>query len=180
MGLDHPYSKHDLCAEEKIHELRRRARHQSKTLRVLEKNATWWGGFESTYPPSHLGHVAAADHPVYRPFVRRHRGRCPRLAAGDNQGRAGQLYEEELGSCAARLRAANAIAIAVASNYTRSIQKRRMARPSGSKKISSSKVPPHFSTTRAEAAFSGSQVMSRRSMPMPRARSMMCSSKRVA
>ena len=70
MGLDYPYSKHDIPAEEEIHELKRRAKHHSKKMRVLEKNAdaTWCGGSGSKYPPSNLDHVVAADHLSFRQF----------------------------------------------------------------------------------------------------------------
>ena len=45
MGMDYPYAQHDITAESEIGELARRARHHTKHMRVLEKNApfTWWG-----------------------------------------------------------------------------------------------------------------------------------------
>ncbi|MCP4288366.1 MAG: hypothetical protein GY792_28730, partial [Gammaproteobacteria bacterium] len=49
MGMDYPYTQHDITAQAEIDELKRRARHYTKKMRVLGKNEpfTWWGGSSS-------------------------------------------------------------------------------------------------------------------------------------
>ncbi len=62
MGLDYPYKKHDIAGTDEVKEIARLARYRN--MRVLTKNAmhTWWNGSRSTYKPSNLDHVVAADH----------------------------------------------------------------------------------------------------------------------
>ncbi|MFH1942498.1 MAG: hypothetical protein ABIL68_10375 [bacterium] len=64
MGMDYPYVEHDISAEAEIAELKRRARHHTKKMRVLEKNYphTWWAGSNSEHGPGNLDHAVAADH----------------------------------------------------------------------------------------------------------------------
>lgn len=70
MGLDYPYTQHDISAEMEINELKRRARHYTKKMMVLEKSEenTWWGGSTSKLGPSNLDHVVAADHLMFKDF----------------------------------------------------------------------------------------------------------------
>jgi len=70
MGMDYPYAQHDITAESEIGELARRARHHTKHMRVLEKNApfTWWGGSASRLRPGNLDHVVAAEHLRFTDF----------------------------------------------------------------------------------------------------------------
>ena len=62
MGLDYPYKEHDIPAAAEIKELERRTKYRQ--MRILTKTApfTWSNGSKSTYPPSNLDHVVAADH----------------------------------------------------------------------------------------------------------------------
>ncbi len=71
MGMDYPYIQHDITAQAEIEELKRRARHYTKKMRVLEKNEpfTWWGGSSSRYEPSNLDHVVAAEHLQFKGFT---------------------------------------------------------------------------------------------------------------
>lgn len=71
MGLDYPYTDHDISAQQEIDELARRARHYTKQMKVLEKNEpnTFFNGTQSSYPPSNLDHVVAADHLNFKAFA---------------------------------------------------------------------------------------------------------------
>ena len=70
MGMDYPYVQHDISADAEIGELKRRARHHSKKMKLLDKSEpfTWWGGSTSQYGPSNLDHVVAADHLKFEKF----------------------------------------------------------------------------------------------------------------
>ncbi|MFQ5964787.1 MAG: endonuclease/exonuclease/phosphatase family protein [Candidatus Scalinduaceae bacterium] len=70
MGMDYPYTQHDISADAEINELKRRARHHSKMMRVLDKTEpyTWWGGSGSKHGPSSLDHVVVADHLEFKNF----------------------------------------------------------------------------------------------------------------
>lgn len=70
MGLDYPYSDHDITSADEIRELKRRATHHSKKMRVLEKTTeeTFFNGSSSTLPKTALDHVVAAEHLQFKSF----------------------------------------------------------------------------------------------------------------
>jgi hypothetical protein len=70
MGLDYPYTDHDISSDQEINELKRRAAHHSKKMRVLEKSHeySFYNGSKSRLPKSNLDHVVAADHLRFKPF----------------------------------------------------------------------------------------------------------------
>ena len=70
MGLDYPFTQHDISSGDEIGELKRRAKHHTKHMRVLEKNEpfTFFNGSNSSIGPSDLDHVVAADHLQFKRF----------------------------------------------------------------------------------------------------------------
>ena len=70
MGLDYPYAGHDISAADELNELRRRARHPSKKMRLLNKTHefTFSNGTDSAYPDANLDHVVSADHLQFKAF----------------------------------------------------------------------------------------------------------------
>lgn len=70
MGLDYPYFDHDISPQHEIDELKRRAAHHSKKMRVLEKShdATFYNGSSSPLPKTDLDHVIAAEHLQFKSF----------------------------------------------------------------------------------------------------------------
>ena len=62
MGLDYPYSQHDISADDEIKELDRRAKY--RRMRRLTSSApySWWNGSDKYKPGGKLDHVYAADH----------------------------------------------------------------------------------------------------------------------
>jgi hypothetical protein len=70
MGLDYPYTTHDIDSEDEIHELCRRASHYTKDMRVLTKNQphTWLPNPGSRFKPLDLDHVVAASHLTFTDF----------------------------------------------------------------------------------------------------------------
>ena len=59
MGLDYPYTTHDIDSEEELRELCRRASHHTKDMRVLTKNQphTWLPNQGSRLEPLDLDHA---------------------------------------------------------------------------------------------------------------------------
>lgn len=68
MGLDYPYTAHDISAMEEIKELKRRSGYRD--MLVLEKTAeyTWWNGVGSDLPKGDFDHVVAAEHLQFKLF----------------------------------------------------------------------------------------------------------------
>ena len=70
MGLNYKGSQHDIPGPDEIAELARRAGLASNRMKLLGKNApaTFWNGIGSSFPPSDLDHVVAANHLNFRKF----------------------------------------------------------------------------------------------------------------
>jgi exonuclease III len=67
MGLDYPYTAHDISAEKEISELKRRVKYRD--MRVLDKNAPFT--FRKARPSElrgNLDHVVAAEHLQFKDF----------------------------------------------------------------------------------------------------------------
>lgn len=62
MGLDYPYTQHDITAADELKELDRRARYKKMRRLVKSHDLTWWNGSDSYKPGSNLDHVFAAEH----------------------------------------------------------------------------------------------------------------------
>lgn len=69
MGMDLTYSKKDVSGPEEIERLEKRA--AKRDMVVLDKSSpdTYWPGSQSSYTPSNLDHVVAADHLPFRQFA---------------------------------------------------------------------------------------------------------------
>ncbi|MCK4513888.1 MAG: endonuclease/exonuclease/phosphatase family protein, partial [Spirochaetaceae bacterium] len=70
MGLDYPYSAHDIAPQDELAELSRRAGHYTKHMRLLSKNRphTWLPNGRSTLQPLDLDDVVAASHLRFTEF----------------------------------------------------------------------------------------------------------------
>ena len=70
MGLDYPYSAHDIAPQDELAELSRRAAHYTKHMRFLSKNRsfTWLPNNGSKFLPQDLDHVVAASHLRFTQF----------------------------------------------------------------------------------------------------------------
>ena len=67
MGMNLTYSPKDLSGEEEIERLRKRA--LKRDMVILGKGGpSWWPGSSSSYEPSNLDHVVAADHLEFKSF----------------------------------------------------------------------------------------------------------------
>lgn len=62
MGLDYPYTQHDITAADELKELDRRARYKKMRRPLKSHDLTWWNGSDSYKPGSNLDHVIAAEH----------------------------------------------------------------------------------------------------------------------
>ncbi len=70
MGMNLTYSKKDISGGEEIDRLGKRLAHKSVNMNILDKShaTTFWPGSKSSYDPSDLDHVVAADHLNFRKF----------------------------------------------------------------------------------------------------------------
>ena len=70
MGMNLTYSKKDISGQEEIERLNKRLSHKSVKMHILNKShkTTFWPGSKSTYKPSDLDHVIAADHLDFKKF----------------------------------------------------------------------------------------------------------------
>jgi hypothetical protein len=70
MGMNLTYSKKDITGKEEIDRLQKRLAHKKVKMTILDKSkpATFWPGTNSTYKPSILDHVVAADHLNFKKF----------------------------------------------------------------------------------------------------------------
>ena len=70
MGLDYPYTAHDITPDDEIAELRRRASHHTKDMAVLTKTHehTWLPNAGSRLKRLDLDHVVAASHLAFTTF----------------------------------------------------------------------------------------------------------------
>ena len=70
MGMNLTYSKKDISGIEEIERLKKRLGHKSVAMNILNKShdVTFWPGSKSSYDPSNLDHVVAADHLNFRKF----------------------------------------------------------------------------------------------------------------
>lgn len=68
MGLDYPYTAHDIDAADEIQELDRRAGYRDMQRLAKTHALTWWNGNDSFWPGSDLDHVVAAEHLEFKEF----------------------------------------------------------------------------------------------------------------
>lgn len=67
MGMNLTYSPKDVSGAEEIERLRKRA--AKRDMVILDKRGpSWWPGSKSSYSPSNLDHVVAADHLNFKLF----------------------------------------------------------------------------------------------------------------
>jgi len=74
MGMNLTFSNKDISGIEEIDRLKKRLASKTVKMSVLDKTAptTYWPGSGSTYQPSDLDHVVAADHLDFKPFSGTH------------------------------------------------------------------------------------------------------------
>ena len=70
MGMNLSYSKKDISGTEEIDRMEKRLAHKSINMRILNKSQsnTYWPGANSSYEPSNLDHVVAAEHMKFKKF----------------------------------------------------------------------------------------------------------------
>ena len=70
MGMNLTYSNKDITGIEEIDRLRKRLAHKSVAMSLLDKSqdATFWPGTNSSFDPSDLDHVVAAEHLAFKKF----------------------------------------------------------------------------------------------------------------
>lgn len=70
MGMNLTYSNKDITGAEEIDRLQKRLNHKSVAMDVTDKthDNTYWPGSNSSYSPSPLDHVVAADHLSFKSF----------------------------------------------------------------------------------------------------------------
>ena len=76
------YNDKDISGIEEIGRLQKRLNIKSVQMNILDKNhpTTWWPGTDSSYEPSNLDHVVAANHMEFKRFDGRSvdvRGQAP-------------------------------------------------------------------------------------------------------
>lgn len=68
MGLDYPYTAHDISGDDEIHELERRAGYRDMVRLPKTSEISWWNGKDEYKPGSKLDHVVAAKHLRFKEF----------------------------------------------------------------------------------------------------------------
>lgn len=70
MGMNLTYSKKDISGQEEIDRLQKRLGRTNVAMTIQSKAhmATYWPGTNSSYSPSNLDHVVAADHLEFKSF----------------------------------------------------------------------------------------------------------------
>ncbi len=71
MGMNLTYSKKDIDGDEELTRLKDRLSPRSVSMTVLDKTdaVTYWPGTDSSYKPSNLDHVVAANHLRFKRFA---------------------------------------------------------------------------------------------------------------